>query len=136
MVDEQIDEEKLVAQFRERLTSRLEELGLGQSGLASVFEEVDVAGRGELTIKELSHVMFTLNFHASKVNIFASVPSALSERLDESEHARSATIPPDAPPFARLFVAPQARGISGTRRASSRNAGRAALPGRRKRPFS
>lgn len=67
MIDEQIDEEKLVVQFRERLTSRLEELGLGQSGLASAFEEVDVAGRGELTIKQLSHVLFTLNFHASEV---------------------------------------------------------------------
>ncbi|CAM9555672.1 unnamed protein product [Scytosiphon promiscuus] len=66
VVDQQIDEEKLVSQFRERLTGRLEELGLGQRGLASAFEEVDVAGRGELTIKELSHVMFTLNFHASK----------------------------------------------------------------------
>lgn len=69
VIDEQIDEAKLVAQFRERLTSRLEELGLGQSGLASAFEEVDVTGKGELTIKELSHVLLTLNFHASKVVI-------------------------------------------------------------------
>lgn len=62
-----MDEEKLVLQFRERLTSRLGELGLGQSGLASAFEEVDVAGKGDLTYKELSHVLFTLNFHVSKV---------------------------------------------------------------------
>ena len=67
VIDEQIDEDKLVVQFRERLTSRLGELGLGQSGLASAFEEVDLAGKGELTYEELSHVLFTLNFHASKV---------------------------------------------------------------------
>ncbi|CAM9655265.1 unnamed protein product, partial [Ectocarpus sp. 6 AP-2014] len=66
VIDEQIDEEKLVVQFRERLTNRLEELGLGQSGLASAFEEVDVAGHGELTIKELRDVLFALNFHAPK----------------------------------------------------------------------
>lgn len=71
MIDEQIDEAKLVVQFRERLTSRLQELDLGQSGLAAAFEEVDVAGKGELTVKELSHVLFTLNFHASKVIICA-----------------------------------------------------------------
>ncbi|CAM9475845.1 unnamed protein product, partial [Ectocarpus fasciculatus] len=66
VIDEQIDEEKLVVQFRERLTNRLEELGLRQSGLASAFEEVDVAGHGELTIKELRDVLFALNFHAPK----------------------------------------------------------------------
>ncbi|CAM9333729.1 unnamed protein product, partial [Ectocarpus sp. 12 AP-2014] len=66
VIDEQIDEEKLVVQFRERLTNRLEELGLGQSGLASAFEEVDVAGHGVLTIKELRDVLFALNFHAPK----------------------------------------------------------------------
>lgn len=53
--------------FRERLTSRLDELGLGKSGLASIFEEMDVSGRGELTVKELSAVLFKLNFHVSKV---------------------------------------------------------------------
>lgn len=67
VIDEQIDEEKLVLQFRERLTNRLEELGLGQSGLASAFEEVNVAGHGELTIKELRDVLFALNFHAPEV---------------------------------------------------------------------
>lgn len=65
-----MDEAKLVAQFRERLTSRLEELGVGQSGLASAFEEADVAGEGELTVKQLSHVLFTLNFHASKARTY------------------------------------------------------------------
>lgn len=54
-------------QFRERLKGRLDELGLGKSGLEAAFEEVDVTGRGELTIKELSQVLFRLNFHASKV---------------------------------------------------------------------
>lgn len=52
--------------FRERLTSRLDELGLGKSGLASVFEEMDVSGRGELNVKELSTVFIKLNFHVSK----------------------------------------------------------------------
>ncbi|CAB1097445.1 unnamed protein product [Ectocarpus sp. CCAP 1310/34] len=67
VIDEKIDEEKLVVQFRERLTNRLEEIGLGQSGSASAFEEVDVTGHGELTIKELRDVLFALNFHSPKV---------------------------------------------------------------------
>lgn len=67
MLDEQIDQEKLLVQFRERLMGRLDELGLGKSGLEAAFEEVDVTGRGELTIRELSQVLFRLNFHASKV---------------------------------------------------------------------
>eukprot|EP00904_Undaria_pinnatifida_P009614 jgi/Undpi1/5783/HiC_scaffold_2.g01057.m1 len=66
VLDEQIDQEKLLVQFRERLKGRLDELGLGKSGLEAAFEEVDVTGRGELTIKELSQVLFRLNFHASK----------------------------------------------------------------------
>lgn len=67
MLDEQIDQEKLVAQFRERLVSRLDEIGMGKSGLTAAFEEMDVTNRGELTIKELSNVLFKLNFHTSKV---------------------------------------------------------------------
>lgn len=67
VLDEQIDQEKLVRQFRKGLTSHLEELGLGKSGLAAVFEEMDTTGRGELTIKELSNVLFKLNYHGSKV---------------------------------------------------------------------
>lgn len=67
VLDEQIDQEKLVLQFRKGLTDHLEEVGLGKSGLAAVFEEMDTTGRGELTIKELSNVLFKLNYHASKV---------------------------------------------------------------------
>lgn len=67
VLDEQIDSEKLVTQFRERLKTRLEELGLGKSGFAQLFEEMDVSGRGELTTSDLSMVLFKLNFHVSKV---------------------------------------------------------------------
>lgn len=68
MLDEQIDQEKLVVQFRERLISRLDEIGLGKSGLAALFEEMDIRRKGELTITELSNMLFKLNFHASKVS--------------------------------------------------------------------
>lgn len=54
--------------FRKRLTSRLEELGMGKSGLSSVFEEMDVTGRGELNVKDLCTVLFKLNFHVSKAS--------------------------------------------------------------------
>lgn len=67
VIDEQIDLEKLVIRFREHLINELEEQGVGKSGLASVFEEMDVSGRGELNVKELNDVFFKLNFHVSKV---------------------------------------------------------------------
>lgn len=94
VIDEQIDEEKLVVQFRERLTNRLEELGLGQIGLASAFEEVDVAGHGELTIKELRDVLFALNFHAPKVISSLSTGCFWESGSDlgENDHVHNTTL--------------------------------------------
>lgn len=67
MLDEQLDKEKLVVQFRERLLKRLDELGVGKSGLAHLFDEIDTTGRGTFTLKDLRAVLFKLNFHVSKV---------------------------------------------------------------------
>lgn len=67
MLDEQLDNEKVVVQFRERLHKRLDELGVGKSGLAHLFDEMDVSGKGALSFKDLRTVLFTLNFHVSEV---------------------------------------------------------------------
>lgn len=98
VVDEQIDQEKLVAQFRERLTSRLDELGLGKAGLAEVFEEIDVTRKGELTMAELSSVLFKLNFHTTKVTITAT-----------HSRARDTTLCGRVQLNANLLYMPQAR---------------------------
>lgn len=80
MLDEQLDNEKVVVQFRERLHKRLDELGVGKNGLAHLFDEMDVSDKGALSFKDLRAVLFTLNFHVSQVQTTTCTKTNSRER--------------------------------------------------------